>query len=328
MTSLTSQIESYLQKTLSTQVSLIEWESATRLPPVLNHRFRFFQAELLNRAVLLIVDDDPDEQPPGTIRKQIEKVRERWGGVVVYVREQISSYNRSRLIQHQVSFLVPGTQLFIPELATDLRESYPKVLKQNFSTFSPSAQAVLIFALLRDSNEPLTSSVVSPALAYSPITLSRAFDAIEAADLCVSEIMGKSRYLHFKLSKHETWSQAQDYLRSPVKSRHYMHADLQRRFGLYAGLSALERFSMIAGPRNPTIAVSREQWKVYRLEKSTYSDELRDPDLTEVEVWSYPPLEFRDSQSVDPLSLYLSFESLNDDRTEYALEEMMRQLPW
>ena len=276
MTPLISQISNYLQKTLSISVSLVEWESADRLPPILNHRYRFYEVELLNRFVLLAIDEDPEEQPPGTIKKQIDKVQEKWGGIVVYVREHVSGYNRNRMIQQQVSFLVPGTQLFIPELATDLRETLAKAPKKTVTVFSPSAQAVFIFALLRHSKEPLTSAEVSPALGYSPMTLSRAFDAIESVDLCVSEIMGKSRYLHFRHPKHEAWRRAQNYLRSPVKSRHYINPISQRRFGLFAGLSALEHFSMIAGPKNPTIAVSREQWKVYRLEESAYTHELRD----------------------------------------------------
>lgn len=39
---------------------------------------------------------------------------------VVYVTTTLASYERKRLVQQKVPFIVPGNQLYLPELAIDL----------------------------------------------------------------------------------------------------------------------------------------------------------------------------------------------------------------
>lgn len=317
----------YLNETLSVSLSLRPWAEATRLPPFLSHRYQFFQAEMFGNPILFVIDEDADEQPPTTIKKHLTQIQAKWGPLVVYVRERVTAYNRNRLIQHRVSFLVPGNQLYIPELAIDLREYFKKPPIKS-PTFRPATQAVFIYALLRASNKPLTAGELAPELGYTPMTLSRAFDAIEAAELGQSEMIGRSRHLQLVAPKPEIWMRAQPYLRSPVKHRFYIAPNFKNQLGLHAGLSALEQYSMIAGPMNPTFALSREQWKVYQQQGSIQKHTLRDSDSFEVEVWSYPPRPYRHGESVDPLSLFLSLRANIDERIESAIEHMMKNIPW
>lgn len=327
MLPINSQLTDYLNETLSISLSLSPWTDASQLPPILSNRYQFFQAEVFGYPILFIIDEDPDEQPPATIKKHFAQIQTKWDGLVVYVRERVTAYNRNRLIQQRVSFLVPGNQLYIPELAIDLHEYFRKAPVKN-PTFSPATQAVFIYALLQPSTEPLTAAELAPSLGYTPMTLSRAFDAIEAADLGNTEVIGRIRYLHLGTSKHDAWMQAQHYLRTPVKHRFYIEPVFKNQLGLYAGLSALEHYSMIAGPRNPIFALSREQWKVYQQQGSIREHALRDSDSIEVEVWSYPPRPYRHGESVDPLSLFLSLRGNTDERVESAIEQMMEDLAW
>jgi len=41
---------------------------------------------------------------------------------VVYVRTRMTAFNRKRLIEQKVPFIVPGNQMYLPTLAIDLRE--------------------------------------------------------------------------------------------------------------------------------------------------------------------------------------------------------------
>jgi hypothetical protein len=54
----------------------------------------------------------------------------------------------------------------------------------------------------------------------------------------------------------------------------------------------------------------------------------QDPDVLEVEVWSYDPGPLADQGAVDPLSLYLSLKDNKDERVEAALEGMLGSLQW
>ena len=68
---------------------------------------------------------------------------------VVYVTTTLASYERKRLVQQKVPFIVPGNQLYLPELAIDLREYFRRRSVPPTNGFSPSTQAMLITALLR-----------------------------------------------------------------------------------------------------------------------------------------------------------------------------------
>jgi hypothetical protein len=95
-----------------------------------------------------------------------------------------------------------------------------------------------------------------------------------------------------------------------------------------AGLSALARYSTIADPANPVVAVSREHWASLKQRATVSVLPAQEPQAIEVEVWSYAPRLYRDPDIVDPLSLYLSLRKSSDERVEMALDHMMEGLPW
>src|ERR1039458_8742698 len=49
--------------------------------------------------------------------RHLEQVCGRCGMEVVYVADAISSYDRKRLIEHKVPFVVPGNQMYLPFMA-------------------------------------------------------------------------------------------------------------------------------------------------------------------------------------------------------------------
>lgn len=70
-------------------------------------------------------------------------------GTVVYACKQMSSALRARLVSKGVPFAVPGNQLYIPQLATDLREHYRSPDRGRGEFLSPIAQLVLFHYALR-----------------------------------------------------------------------------------------------------------------------------------------------------------------------------------
>lgn len=320
-------LDAYLHETLGVSLSLVPWPGAARLPPFMGQRYRFLRALLLDQEVIFMVDRATEEQPPATIQKHIAQVRTKWDQLVVYVRERITAYNRKRLIHNGVAFVVPGNQMYLPELGLDLREHFRKLEVQN-PHFRPSTQAVLIHLLLRDSDKPLVATKLAPELGYTAMTMSRAFDEIESAGLGTSEFMARERRLKLAGSPGEVWNRAQSLLRDPVGRRHHVEQARGQTPGLRAGLDALARYSMLAEPENTVFAMSRTQWKSLRQRGTVQVLALREPDALEIEVWRYPPRSYRDPSMVDPLSLFLSLRDATDERVESALEHMMERLEW
>ena len=66
------ELERYVHDALGATVKTAPWRGAGNLPPVLRERYKFAQAELLGLRALLVIDSNPEEQPPATVRKHMD----------------------------------------------------------------------------------------------------------------------------------------------------------------------------------------------------------------------------------------------------------------
>lgn len=321
------QIEDYLRNTLGIEAALSTWDGAKSLPSYLAERYRFFRTSILGQPVLVLIDESASEESATTIRKYLSQISAKCEWPAIYVRNQVTAYNRMRLIEQRVPFLVPGNQMYLPQLGIDLREHFLRQ-KRRTAMFRPATQAVFIHALLRDESGPLVAVELARELGYSTMTMSRAFDEIEAAGLGASKVQNRERVLSLNSPRRELWERAQEVLSDPVKSRHFV-ANVQA-VAQYpkAGQSALAHYSMIAEPANSVVAITREDWVALKRNAAVRVVPVREAETIEVEVWSYSPRPYRETFVVDPLSLYLTLRNNGDERVEQALEQMMEKIAW
>ena len=321
------ELERYLHDALGVSVKTTPWSGANQLPPVLRERYRFAKAELLGVRALLVIDANPEEQSPATVRKHLDMLQTKQHADLIYVRAQVTAYNRKRLIEQKVPFIVPGNQMYLPMLAIDLREHFRRI-REEAPTFSPSTQVVVLHAMLRDAEQVLIPSEVAPLLGYSAMTMTRAFDELETAKLAEVTVRGRKRCLRFIGDRREIWENAQPFLRNPVSKRLFIRRIDGAESADRAGLTALAHYSMLAPPACTTYALSREEWKTLRQQHKIIEVPAQDPDASEMEVWWYSPARFAEHGMVDRLSLYLSLKADHDERTETAVEEMMEKFKW
>ena len=321
------ELERYLHDALGVSVKTTPWSGVGQLPPVLRERYRFAKAELLGLRALLVIDANPEEQSPATVRKHLDMLQSKQPAELIYVRARVTAYNRKRLIEQKVPFIVPGNQMYLPMLAIDLREHFRRI-RVEASTFSPSTQVVVLHAMLRDAGQVLIPSEMAPLLGYSAMTMTRAFDELETAKLAEVTVRGRERCLRFIGDRREIWEKAQPFLRNPVSKRLFIRRIDGAEGATHAGLTALAHYSMLAPPAYTTYALSREEWKTLRQQHKIIEVPVQDPDVSEIEVWWYSPARFAEHGMVDRLSLYLSLKADHDERTETALEEMMEKIEW
>lgn len=320
-------IQRYLEEALGVQVTPAPWRDGNRLPQLLTGQYEFAEIRLLGLPCLLMLDTLRTERSPATLRKHMELLEKKWPGPVVYVRPQVAAYNRRRLIEQKVPFIVPGNQMYLPMLGIDLREHF-KTLRTAPARLSPATQALIIHTLLRNTDDTATPKVLAQRLGYSAMTLTRVFDEIEAAQLAEISTVGRERRVHWDRDKRAIWKKAEPFLRSPVTQRLHI-AHLKAGFPrIKAGLTALARYTMLAPPTHAVLAIGRDEWKTIRRQHTPI--ELPEPDTQsfELEIWSYRPALLAEGDRVDPLSLYLSLKDNRDERVEAALEELMRELRW
>ena len=322
------QLKRYMQEALGVAISPDPWDGGTRLPFFLRDRYNFFEVRLLNMPCLLMLDCGNQEGTPATVRKHMDQVKSKWNGEIVYVRERVTAYNRKRLIEQKLPFVVPGKQMYLPLLGIDLREHFKKMRAETIM-FSPSTQALIIHILLRGNTEKIaTPAKIAQCLGYSAMTMTRAFDELESAGLGEIISEGRERRLRFIESATDVWAKALPFLRSPVKKRLFISHPNLKPPGPRAGLTALAHYSMLAEPANPVFALSREDWKSLKQRRQVKTIPTREPGTFEIEVWSYAPTLFAENKVVDHLSLYLSLKESKDERIEAALEEMMKGQQW
>jgi hypothetical protein len=321
------ELERYLHDALGVSVKTTPWSGVGQLPPVLRERYRFAKAELLGLRALLVIDANPEEQSPATVRKHLDMLQSKQPAELIYVRARVTAYNRKRLIEQKVPFIVPGNQMYLPMLAIDLREHFRRI-REEAPTFSPSTQVVVLHAMLRDAGQVLIPSEMAPLLGYSAMTMTRAFDELETAKLAEVTVRGRERCLRFIGDRREIWEKAQPFLRNPVSKRLFIRRINGAEGATHAGLTALAHYSMLAPPAYTTYALSREEWKTLRQQHKIIEVPVQDPDVSEIEVWWYSPARFAEHGMVDQLSLYLSLKADHDERTETALEEMMEKFKW
>ena len=176
---------------------------------------------------------------PGIIRKHWEQVEKIWeGSIIIYVQSVLSSFNRKRLIEHHIPFIIPGNQMYLPHFGIDLREHFRQIHTKKQKSFSPGTQTAVIYALLRETDEKLTPSALADRLGYTLMTMTRALDELQAAELGEFLREGRERYWVFS-NKRSLWDQAKPFLRSPIKKRIWIN---NHQFKTLAGLSALSTF--------------------------------------------------------------------------------------
>ncbi|OYT93540.1 MAG: hypothetical protein CFE43_02075 [Burkholderiales bacterium PBB3] len=329
MFALATSAQNYLHETLGVSRSAHEpWGGLDSLPYFLRDAFEYRQLDILGHEILLALERNPDKPSIGDIRNRLDKLRSVAGQPAVYVTKALASYERKRLIAQKVPFIVPGNQLYLPDLGLDLREYFRQRPSSADLPLSPSAQAMLIAALLRPRWEaewhPAETAVL---LGYTPMTLSRAVRELVAAGLAQAHKAGRSQYLSMAYSARGTWERALPLLRNPVQRT--VWTSMQTRAELLlrvAGLSALARLSMLTEPRSPVFAVSRTAWQALKADIAELPQS--EPGACEWQLWNYSPTLQPDSDTVDPLSLMLSLRDSSDERVQSALDALMEQLPW
>lgn len=327
MTNLIEKIKKYLEETLGIEISILRWKDQKELPIFLINEYIFFETSLLNNPCLIMISKNAIELTPLTIKKHWEQVTKRFDVICIYISDVISSYNRKRLIQHHIPFIIPNNQIYIPDFGLDLREHF-KQQRIHKELFSPAAQAVII-STLRKKNERLIPSELAATLCYSQMTMTRVFNELEAAGIGKLIKKGNERWWIFEDTKKDLWEQTKDMLRSPIRSREYMKLlpggkILQIPL---AGISALAETTMINSPQLPIYAIGLQEYRQTNTPKGFLLSTVDEADL-ELEIWNYNPTHFSKDGIVDPFSLYLSLRETTDERIEAALDELMEKIQW
>jgi len=319
-------LERYLRETLHDRIHVRPFEGSERLPAFVERAYSLFETRIVGtRCVILAARENP--ATPSEIAKHVSLVRSATNAIVVFAATAVTAHNRSRLIGQGIGFIVPGNQLYIPELAMDLREHFRTSYSRHAEGLSPAAQAVLFHHMLHLDAQATTPSAIAERLHYSAMSIGRAFDDLVALRLAKTERHGKERHLTFKADGWQLLELARALLRSPVRAVKYIRnlpvpSNLKR-----AGETALAELTDLSRPKTDTYAVAANDWQSFKRAFNLVEVQENESDVA-VETWSYDPAGLSDGPLVDRMSLYAQFSHHRDERVSMAAEKLLEGFAW
>lgn len=334
------QTQQYIHEILKiqTNVTPVAKNFLDKLPLFIHETYRLYKTQFFNTEILLAELKNEEEFSILQTEKHINLIKNILHVKVAIVLRDVPAYNRKRLIEKSINFIVPGKQLFLPELLMDLRESYPNFqTKKRNDRLLPSAQFLLIYQIIHKNGkwklEEHTFKEIAKKLDYTPMAISNAVHNLKNHELV--EITGeKEKHIHFVYERKELWNIAakQNLLINPISKTVFVDEKPKEQFLLFANASALPEYTNL----NP------DKQEYYAIEKSVFYGLQNNNTLTNVneyegrfalEVWKYNPLTLvgelnNDLPVVDPLSLYLSLKESKNERVEMALEQIIEKYTW
>jgi hypothetical protein len=330
----------YIEETIGIQptVTPLAKRHLERLPMYIQELFKLYSMNIFNTGIILAELKNGDELSIQQTEKQVQQIKNLLNLKVVVVLENVQAYNRKRLIEKGINFIVPGKQLYMPDMLIDLRESFvhPK-MKQKNETLLPSAQFILIYHIIHRNQqwkmEEHPFKEIAQKLGYTPMAITNAIDNLKYHDLI--EVEGeKEKFIRFRYDRHDLWNIAhqQNLLVNPVIKTVFVDEKPKNLFLLQSNASALPEYTDLNPSRQEYFAI--EKTVFYSLQKSnTFMNPNEYEGRYALEVWKYNPLTLvnelpNDRSVVDPLSLYLSAKESRDERIEMALEQILEKFIW
>jgi len=320
-------LSSYVFKTLGLECTLTPWSSSQRLPMMYRGRYSFKIASLLQKDVLFCLVKPKADPTPLQLDKDLQHFMTLTDGPVAFVLPEIKAYERARLIDKQIPFVVPGKQLFLPFFGIDLWEHFrkEKLKTEARNTFRPTTQMIAL-ALLYKKNKTLRNkshvSYVAARCGVSKASASRAFDELVATGEFIEIHKGQERYIKMERSSLETFHRLQEWFIDPVMERKFVSG--KPPVAPKAGMSGLALMTNLAHGLPEIRAMQNMYWK-----SSGLSEAPAGSTKTQLELWRYNPTRAYVSspdhcpQTVGPLSLWLSMRGETDPRVEAALNDVL-----
>jgi hypothetical protein len=296
-----------------------------RLPYFLKETYNYWTGKLFDKPLTFIEKKRDESLTPEQYKKQIETIEKAFLQTAIIIIPNIETYNRNRLIQKRVNFIIPGKQCFIPNLFIDLKD-YLKIEKQPKSHLQPAAQVLLLYHLQKKSLHQSNYKKLAEILDYPYLTITRAVENLLCFELCkVTDT--KEKELILELDRKELWAKALPLLTSPVKKTVFVNDLIPDEYLLKSNITALSHYTEINDSSKEYFAIAHDDFKKLQKDRIVKMSSEYDGDHY-VELWKYNPEILSKDRFVDPLSMFLLFKDSKDQRIEIELEKLINRILW
>lgn len=311
--------------TLSSSIDNVELNSIEKndingLPLFVETGYHIYEAIIFNHKAIVLESINEDYQTPDALSKQKKYIEQKVGFPIIFVFKRLESYNLRRYIQKRINFIVPGKQIYLPDLMLDLKKAPDNPVKKN-DFLTPIAQFILLYHIQIESLDRLTSNNISEKFKYSYITTKRALNNLKDFGLCSFDGKKEKQIIFLKDNKN-LWNKALPSLRCPVDKIMYSDEIPDKQLICRSNINALAHYSNINDTSKTYIAIYKDDIK------NITAGFNKNYGFHTIEIWKYSPVPMAKEGFVDCLSLYLILQNNPDERIQIELEKMLEGLKW
>lgn len=245
---------------------------------------------------------------------------------IVFLLPACPAYERQRLIDKDVYFVVSEKYIHLPMLLANERVRKTKQAK----TLTPVAQYLLLYHLQIGSIEGMAARDIEDKIPYSYASITLGLTCLEDLGLCkkVAEA-SKRKVIHFDMKGMNLWEQAQPFLVNPVEERIYCDGLLSDDSFPECGINALAHYTRLNPDPERTIMMSVKQLRNFKSSEALVRPNEFDGNII-IEAWKYPPVTATGVKAewVDKLSLAISLREDEDPRVEGEVERLINETEW
>lgn len=294
-------LQSYLTSVLGIKITFPK-KPSENLSQTLNSAFTksysFYEISLAGISVIVAKRITPDGLNGSNVSKEYKQMKEYFSFPLLLELCVNNSIFRRQLIGKKVNFVIPGHQIYFPELFISLSEN--RATKPSVkNTLTIPAQVLLLYHLQKRTLAGISFKEIAGLIGYSAKTVS-----LIVEELCNFGIVKVVKVEHHKtLQFHkrgvELYLQVDKLLQSPVMASGLTDRDVEKLGLFQVGYSVINRvYDDI--PQYRTYGISSKQAKDMKLRLYASDRKYR------VEVWKYPPTLIGSDGFADTLSVLLS----------------------
>jgi len=321
-----SNVIKYLQDTvgLSGLIKDVSDMDLKKLPLYLSHAYHYSVFEVDRHSFLLAEDNSSTPKTASQLKKQSKAISQYTKLSVVFVLYNPSAQVRRKMVQDRINFIVPESQIYLPELLISLKEMNNK-LHLFSEQLTPSAQLLLLYHLQVEHIDDFSFKEIAEKLNYSAKTITKVAAELKAKNLC--EIAGaKEKQFVFEVGRKQLWQMSEPQMQLPIIKSYYTNLKVHPAL-CKSGDMALAHYTFLSDTEKREYAVYKAAFE--ELKKSDYWDYLDDVDGDmRVEVWKYDPRLLSNNGYIDTLSLYLCYREDTNERVQAEIKELINKKIW
>lgn len=287
--------------------------------------YLFYDGEYLG-VPLLFIEPKKGTPSPRTCYLTASRLSVLFGKPVIFLLAPGPSYERQRLLDKNVYFVMSDKYAHLPMLVANERVRRQKSAER----LTPVAQYLLLYHLQVKSFEGMAAKDMATLLPYSYESIALGITCLSDLGLCKKVSDGsKRKVINFSAKGRELWKKAQSVMTNPVEKRVYCDNLLSDDHFASCSINALAYYSWLNPDQGRMIMMSKKQLKALVNKNAIENINEYDGNIM-IEVWKYPPVALMNEQAdlVDKLSLAISLKEDDDPRVEGEVERMINEITW